>query len=201
MVRAMGQEKADALVDVSFEKMSKSKGNGVLPSEVTELHGVDALRSAILFSAPPEHDVNFDFAVVKSMESYLQRYFRLSETFIRSSKTDPAALQQRVFSASKQLSPETSAFLEESLDLLLDYEHHLSKTRQFHVGLARLMELTNRLYKQSSTHPDESDPLLLVFSYLTKALYPYCPHLASEVWETCFTGDPNLVHDDYSALK
>lgn len=45
---------------------------------MTDLHGVDALRSAILFSAPPDNDVNFDFAIVRSMESYLQRFYRLA---------------------------------------------------------------------------------------------------------------------------
>lgn len=84
LAKQMGLETAEKMVDVTFEKMSKSKGNGVLPQQVTELHGVDALRSAILFSAPPEHDVNFDFAVVKSMEAYLQRYFRLSQTLFLS---------------------------------------------------------------------------------------------------------------------
>ena len=57
--------------------MSKSKGNGVLPAEVTSEHGVDALRAAILFSAPPESDINFDFASIQAMESYLHRFFRL----------------------------------------------------------------------------------------------------------------------------
>jgi leucyl-tRNA synthetase len=77
------------LVDVTFEKMSKSKGNGVMPTQVTELHGVDALRSAILFSAPPEHDVNFDFAVVKSMESYLQRLYRLAMMMVDTESCNP----------------------------------------------------------------------------------------------------------------
>jgi len=77
LVTKFGADHAASLVDVTFEKMSKSKGNGVVPGQVTETFGVDALRSAMLFSAPPEHDVNFDLATIKSMDSYLQRYFRL----------------------------------------------------------------------------------------------------------------------------
>jgi leucyl-tRNA synthetase len=45
---------------VTYEKMSKSKGNGVLPEDISKVYGVDALRSAILFGAPPESDLNFD---------------------------------------------------------------------------------------------------------------------------------------------
>ena len=40
--------------------MSKSKNNGISPDSMTELYGVDALRAAIMFGAPPEKDLNFD---------------------------------------------------------------------------------------------------------------------------------------------
>ena len=46
--------------------MSKSKGNGIAPKGIIEEFGVDTLRSAIMFGAPPEHDLNFD---VKSVAS------------------------------------------------------------------------------------------------------------------------------------
>ena len=57
----------------SFEKMSKSKGNGIAPEEISQMFGVDALRAAILFGAPPDTDLNFDHAAVASMYNYLQR--------------------------------------------------------------------------------------------------------------------------------
>lgn len=48
----------------TFEKMSKSKGNGVAPEEMSKMFGVDALRAAILFGAPPDTDLNFDHSIV-----------------------------------------------------------------------------------------------------------------------------------------
>ena len=53
--------------------MSKSKGNGIAPEEISQVFGVDALRAAILFGAPPDADLNFDHAAVQSMYNYLQR--------------------------------------------------------------------------------------------------------------------------------
>lgn len=123
LVEKLGLEKAERMVDVTFEKMSKSKGNGVMPGQVTELHGVDALRSAILFSAPPEHDVNFDFAVVKSMEAYLHRYFRLSQFISEQERLDSMQVIKSVFSSPEKLSDSTLKFFEETLTLLIDYEH------------------------------------------------------------------------------
>ena len=40
--------------------MSKSKGNGVTPEAIASLFGVDALRAAMMFGAPPEKALNFD---------------------------------------------------------------------------------------------------------------------------------------------
>ena len=52
-VKSMDQ----SLVQISYEKMSKSKGNGVSPKSLADEFGVDTLRSAIMFGAPPEHDL------------------------------------------------------------------------------------------------------------------------------------------------
>lgn len=58
--------------------MSKSKGNGVIPDDIAKKYGVDTLRLALMFAAPPESDVNFDEAFIISMKDYLDRVERLS---------------------------------------------------------------------------------------------------------------------------
>jgi leucyl-tRNA synthetase len=40
--------------------MSKSKNNGVSPDLMAEKYGIDTLRLALMFGAPPESDLNFD---------------------------------------------------------------------------------------------------------------------------------------------
>ena len=47
-------------MSVSFEKMSKSKGNGVAPDTMAEKYGVDTLRLALMFFGPNEKDINWD---------------------------------------------------------------------------------------------------------------------------------------------
>jgi len=46
--------------EVSFEKMSKSKGNGVSPEEAASKFGVDTLRVWLMFSGPPESDISYE---------------------------------------------------------------------------------------------------------------------------------------------
>ena len=61
--------------------MSKSKGNGVVPASMTKLYGVDSLRAAILFGAPPESELNFDESILANMHGFLQRFHKLGESF------------------------------------------------------------------------------------------------------------------------
>ena len=79
---ASGPSKAiEDNLKVTFEKMSKSKGNGVAPGAMAAKYGVDSLRMAIMFGAPPENDLNFDEKSLQAMKSYLDRVSRLSGKF------------------------------------------------------------------------------------------------------------------------
>ena len=64
---------------VSFDKMSKSKYNGVDPSFVIDRYGADTARMFILFKAPPEKDLEWDDADVEGQHRFLQRIWRLVE--------------------------------------------------------------------------------------------------------------------------
>ena len=58
-----------------------------------------------------------------------------------------------------------------------DYNTKIDNHRFFHVAIARLMEMTNIFQKSD-------DPNLLGIGYpiLIRALYPFAPHLTSDLW-------------------
>ncbi len=62
---------------VVFEKMSKSKYNGVAPGDVIGKYGADTARMFILFKAPPEKDLEWDEADVEGQFRFLNRVWRL----------------------------------------------------------------------------------------------------------------------------
>lgn len=45
---------------MTWEKMSKSKHNGVDPEQMVEQYGIDTVRLFLLFAAPPEKDILWD---------------------------------------------------------------------------------------------------------------------------------------------
>lgn len=52
-IHAKNKEKLQVL----WEKMSKSKYNGIEPEDIIQKYGIDTVRLYILFTAPPEQDI------------------------------------------------------------------------------------------------------------------------------------------------
>jgi len=65
-------------ITVSWQKMSKSKHNGVDPDDVVTRHGADTTRLYILFMAPPENDLLWDDGAVLGQRRWLGRVWRLA---------------------------------------------------------------------------------------------------------------------------
>jgi leucyl-tRNA synthetase len=46
---------------------------------MAEKYGIDTLRLALMFGAPPESDLNFDENFIKSMKQFLDKVSRINE--------------------------------------------------------------------------------------------------------------------------
>jgi leucyl-tRNA synthetase len=123
----------------TFEKMSKSKGNGVTPDSVQAKYGIDTLRVAIMAGAPPESDLNWDDKSVQNMKSFLDRVCKFSKTI----DGELTSLEEilKLCENNDGLRQNFTA----NINLLADYERQIDVHRNFHVSVARLRELFNNL--------------------------------------------------------
>ena len=76
LIKATGQPPA-----VSFEKMSKSKYNGVDPGLTIAQYGADATRAHMLFQAPVTDVLEWDEQKISGVQRWLTRVLRLSGAF------------------------------------------------------------------------------------------------------------------------
>lgn len=63
--------------EVTWQKMSKSKFNGVSPQAMFDKYGVDAVRTYIMFKAPIEQDMKWDEGDIKGVVRFVNRIERL----------------------------------------------------------------------------------------------------------------------------
>jgi leucyl-tRNA synthetase len=170
-----------------YEKMSKSKYNGVDPQTVLGKYGADTARMFILFKAPPEKDLEWDEADVEGQFRFLNRVWRLVTEYIekqgqKSSKINPAKLQNLNSKAEKDLHRAVHHAIKEiAEDLDGDY--------QFNTAISELMKLNNALNSanclQSPAYQEAIEALLIL-------LAPFAPHISEELWQNL--GHKSSVH-------
>lgn len=169
-------------LEVFYEKMSKSKYNGVDPQQVIGKYGADTARMFILFKAPPEKDLEWDDADVEGQYRFLNRVWRLvSEFDLKNCATKVKPLSE-LSKEEKELKRAIHTTIQAiSEDLEGDY--------QFNTAVSELMKLSNALSDSScvnqSVYREGIETLL-------KLIAPFAPHLADELWHQL--GINNSIH-------
>ncbi len=167
-------------LSVVYEKMSKSKHNGIDPLDVLAKYGADIARMFVLFKAPPAKDLEWDDADVAGQARFLDRVWRSVSDYINS--------QIKVKKAAKLSETEKTlrraihtAIKEVSEDLQGDY--------QFNTAISELMKLNNALTdsqdKDSPIYKEGIETLLIL-------LAPLAPHIAEELWQAL--GHKESIH-------
>jgi leucyl-tRNA synthetase len=175
-------ETGDSL-EVFYEKMSKSKYNGVAPQDVLAKYGADTARMFILFKAPPEKDLEWDDADVEGQYRFLNRVWRLVTEFAENpSKAETQTATGELSKAEKELRRAVHTAIKEiSEDIEGDY--------QFNTAVSELMKLSNALNDAKCT---DAPAYAEGIHTLVKLLAPFAPHVAEELWQ--HLGQKNSIH-------
>jgi leucyl-tRNA synthetase len=156
------------MVQMDGSAMSKSRGNLVKLSEELSEHGVDAIRLALVFSGPPEDDVDWADVSPSGARKFLARAYRLAGDV-----TSPAGID--VTSGDLALRKATHKALN---DAQLAVE-----TYRFNVAVARTMELVNVTRKAIDSGCGAGDPAVReAAEAIAIMLSLVAPYTAEEMW-------------------
>ena len=169
------------VLEVLFEKMSKSKHNGVAPADVIDRYGADTARMFILFKAPPEKDLEWDDADVEGQFRFLQRLWRLVESVATEGPARVSLVGKTSFSIDADSLSEVDKTVRRAVHTAIaEVSDDLSGDFQFNTAISELMKLSNalngNLEQLSATVREEA------VSVLIRLLAPFAPHLAEEFW-------------------
>ena len=135
------------------EKMSKSKGNVVLPEVISKKYGVDSARFFLVSLAAPDKARDWDEKGIDSTFKFLNRVHEYIKT-VKVGKSTPRT-EHRVNRAIEQIEEDIQSF-------------------NYHTATIKLRTLFDKLESQISKKDLES---------VIKLFAPFCPHLAEEFWE------------------
>jgi len=138
------------------KKMSKSKGNVVIPDAVIKEHGADAFRTYILFMARFEDGGPWDPKGIVGIKRFLEKVWTLYDKEITNNESDIE--ETRILNKTiKKVGEDIEEF-------------------RFNTAISQLMVFVNFL----STKKVQNKKTLEILAIM---LAPFAPHMAEELWE------------------
>ncbi|MEL6602249.1 MAG: leucine--tRNA ligase [Cyanobacteria bacterium J06614_10] len=169
---------------VSYEKMSKSKFNGVPPAQVLAKYGADTARMFILFKSPPEKDLEWDDADVEGQFRFLNRVWRAVTEFAQSA--DASAMVKGISSIDQSgLSKADKALRRATHTAIKEITEDIEGDYQFNTAVSELMKLSNAI---NDTKEKNTPAFAESIVTLVKLIAPFAPHIADELWSSLGDG-------------
>jgi leucyl-tRNA synthetase len=157
------------MVVMDGSAMSKSRGNLVRLSDELENHGVDAIRLSMVFSGPPEDDVDWSDVSPSGSVKFLSRAWRLSGDVTSAPGSDFSKGELSLRKATHKALHD-AGFAVESF--------------RFNVAIARVMELVNATRKAIDSGCGAADPAVREATEATAIMLSLvAPFTAEEMWE------------------
>ncbi len=177
------------------QKMSKSRGNTVMPDEYIEMYGSDVFRMYLAFGFAYVEGGPWSDDGIKAIDRFVGRIERFVEKLVSErgkASSDIMGTEEKELNyirnyAIKSVTEDTEQF-------------------QFNTSIARLMELVNAMYKYDALENKNRALLEDTARDLIKLLSPFAPHFAEEMWEmlgntTSIFNEPWPVHDEKALVK
>ncbi|MGD2045331.1 MAG: leucine--tRNA ligase [Gemmatimonadota bacterium] len=148
--------RAHGLIIAEGAKMSKSKGNVILPDPVIEEFGADTLRTYLMFMGPFEEGGDYRSEGIQGPYGFLHR---LWDSVLSAEEGEPDEdVERKVHQTIRQVT--------EQIPLL-----------QYNTAIAAVMECLNAVRSGGRTAKRaEVEPLVPLIA-------PFAPHVAEELWE------------------
>lgn len=158
-------KKTGELLKVSpAEKISKSKNNGDSPDDLLARYGADTLRLFILFTAPPERDLEWSEAAIEGASRFLHRVWALAHKVqaLPATGAEDKTLKRKIHQTIRKVTDDIEKF-------------------QYNTMVAACMELLNDLTKPAAENSPQT--LREGTEALLRLLNPAAPHITEELWQ------------------
>ncbi|MDR1259831.1 MAG: leucine--tRNA ligase [Endomicrobium sp.] len=157
------------MVTLNGNVMSKSKGNIVNPDKIIKKYGVDTARLFILFSGPPQKQLDWSEKGIEGCWKFINRIWLLFDMVnkkaeIKASEKDKSDILKIMHQTIKKVTI------------------NVGKTARFNTAISSIMELVNALYRYKH-HLNDNGVSMIVYKTVILLMTPFTPHVCEEIWE------------------
>ncbi len=149
--------RAHGLIVKDGAKMSKSRGNVVIPDAYIKQWGADTFRMYLMFLGPFQEGGDFRDEGITGVRRFLEKVWALAHEAVRTADGRlPEAVERKLHQTIRKVTTDTA-------------------TLGYNTAIAAMMEYVNVIREHGAGSRGAMRPLILM-------LAPYAPHLAEELW-------------------
>src|SRR6266498_523515 len=149
--------RAHGLIVKDGAKMSKSRGNVVVPDTYIQEWGADTFRMYLMFLGPFQEGGDFRDEGIIGIRRFLEKVWALvHEAAAKSGAGAAEVVKQKLHRTIRKVTADTEAL-------------------QYNTAIAAMMEYVNELRESGVRSRELVEPLVVM-------LAPYAPHIAEEMW-------------------
>jgi len=144
------------------QRMSKSKGNVIMPEVVADKYGVDVVRLYLMFMGPFDGTMAWNEKTLMGVKRFLDKWEKFVEKQVTSLKSKVESGKEV-----KKIINKTVAGVSKDVEVF-----------SFNTAVAKQMEMVNKLQVESRKSKVEREEI----EKMIKMLAPFAPYLAEEMW-------------------
>lgn len=182
-------------VVIAWEKMSKSKMNGVEPTEMISQYGCDTTRLIILADVAPMSHRNWSTTTFPGILNWQKRLWLTINDFynIRNAPELDIPKGENIESEDCKLYDARNYYIKGAT-------FHYRYTHQLSVAISKMQGLTNSLRRTPKDVIKYGKEYERALASQLVMLAPMAPHFASELWAK-FVSTPNRINEDSEDIK
>jgi leucyl-tRNA synthetase len=155
-------------------KMSKSRGNVVIPDEYVEQYGADTFRTYLMFLGPYEEGGDFREQGITGIARFFDRVWDAANGELGDGPPETEEIEQKLHATIKKVTEDIASL-------------------QYNTAIAAMMEYLNIARASGrAARRSEIEPLVVMIA-------PFAPHLAEELWQHLGHGDSIFTGTNWPA--
>ena len=184
------------------QRMSKSKGNVIVPEVVADKYGVDVVRMYMMFMGPFDSTMAWNENTLMGVKRFLDRFNLLIEELINEIKWSTLAIE------TEEEYPQVKVILNRTIKNITD----MIEQFKYNTAIALLMELLNSVREMRSNpefaliRDDIQNQILVLNKQSVKKmlvmLAPFAPYTAEELWSVIWKreNNKNKIDNTYTSI-